>query len=95
MFAQTKGGVGKTTLAAHSAVYLHDQEKKVALLDCDKTASSSSWVSEAEKGVRVVHVVNALDSIEALSDLQKINHGMFAVICATDSANNCTSALEL
>ena len=87
MFAQTKGGVGKTTLAAHSAVYLHDQKKKVALLDCDKTASSSSWVSEAEKGVRVVHVVNALDSIEALSDLQK--HYDY-VICDSPGDDNKT-----
>src|SRR5262249_6183461 len=48
VFANTKGGVGKSTLAVHLAVWLHDQGKKVALLDTDKQRSSSHWIAEAE-----------------------------------------------
>ena len=87
MFAQNKGGVGKTTLVAHSAVYLHDQGKRVALLDCDKSASSSSWVSEVEKGIKVVHVVDPTDTVEALSDLRK-SHDY--VICDSPGDDNKT-----
>ena len=57
MVAQNKGGVGKTTIAVHTAVYLHDRGFKVALVDCDRSASSASWVSEVEPEIRVVHAV--------------------------------------
>src|SRR5713226_5228553 len=53
VFANTKGGVGKSTLAVHLAVWLHDQGTKVALLDTDKQRSSSHWIGEAEPLVTV------------------------------------------
>lgn len=51
--ANTKGGVGKSTIAVHLAVWLHDQGFKTALLDADKQRSSSEWVAEAESGITV------------------------------------------
>lgn len=48
VFANTKGGVGKSTLAAHLAVWLHDCGYRTALLDTDKQRSSSVWIAEAE-----------------------------------------------
>jgi chromosome partitioning protein len=53
VFANTKGGVGKSTLAVHLAVWLHDQGAAVALLDTDKQRSSSQWIAEAEPRVMV------------------------------------------
>lgn len=50
-FANTKGGVGKSTLAVHLAVWLHDHGCKTALLDTDKQRSSSAWIAEAEPGI--------------------------------------------
>jgi chromosome partitioning protein len=47
-FANSKGGVGKSTLAVHLAVWLFDRGKTVALLDTDKQRSSSAWANEAE-----------------------------------------------
>lgn len=47
-FANSKGGVGKSTLAVHLAVWLFDHGKSVALLDTDKQRSSSAWALEAE-----------------------------------------------
>ncbi len=47
-FANSKGGVGKSTLAVHLAIWLHDHGKSVALLDTDKQHSSSTWAAEAE-----------------------------------------------
>ncbi len=52
-FTNTKGGVGKSTLAVHLAVWLFDQGFQVAVLDCDKQRSSSQWVSEAEPQIAV------------------------------------------
>jgi chromosome partitioning protein len=51
--ANTKGGVGKSTLAVHLAVWLHDQGARTALLDMDKQRSSSQWIARAEPGVTV------------------------------------------
>lgn len=52
-FANTKGGVGKSTLAVHLAVWLHDQGFSTALLDTDKQRSSSNWVAEAEPNITI------------------------------------------
>jgi chromosome partitioning protein len=49
----SKGGVGKSTLAVHFAVWLHECGYRVILLDCDLQRSSSQWIAEAEEGVRV------------------------------------------
>lgn len=51
--SNTKGGVGKSTLAVHLAIWLHDQGFRTALLDADKQRSSSQWVAEAEPSISV------------------------------------------
>lgn len=53
VFANSKGGVGKSTLAVHCSVWLHDRGYKTALLDADKQRSSSVWLAEAEPNVTV------------------------------------------
>lgn len=53
VFANSKGGVGKSTLAVHLSVWLHDRGFKTALLDADKQRSSSVWISEAEPKITV------------------------------------------
>lgn len=53
VFANSKGGVGKSTLAVHCAVWLYDQGFATALLDADQQRSSSVWLAEAEPNVTV------------------------------------------
>jgi chromosome partitioning protein len=53
VFANSKGGVGKSTFAVHCAVWLHDLGFKTALLDADRQRSSSVWVAEAEPNVTI------------------------------------------
>lgn len=43
----TKGGVGKTTLAVHTAAWLHEQGLRVAVIDADEQRSSSEWLAKA------------------------------------------------
>lgn len=53
VFANSKGGVGKSTLAVHCAAWLHDRGYRTALLDADKQRSSSAWLAEVEPLVTV------------------------------------------
>ncbi len=46
-FTNSKGGVGKSTLAVHLAVWLSEQGNRVALVDADVQGSSSVWLKEA------------------------------------------------
>lgn len=52
-FCNSKGGVGKSTLAAHLAVWLFDQGFRVGVLDADKQRSSSTWVAEVEPQIEI------------------------------------------
>lgn len=51
VLANSKGGVGKSTLAVHLAVWLYDRGHRVALVDADVQSSSSVWLQEAEPSV--------------------------------------------
>ena len=52
--ANTKGGVGKTTLAVHLAAWLHEKGYSVILADCDTQRSASEWVRQAAPGIRAI-----------------------------------------
>ena len=47
VIANTKGGVGKTTVAVHLAAWLYEQGHRVILADCDTQRSSSEWIRQA------------------------------------------------
>jgi chromosome partitioning protein len=54
--ANSKGGVGKSTIAVHIAAWLHEQGHGVILADCDTQHSSSEWAAEAVPGVKTVQL---------------------------------------
>lgn len=56
--ANSKGGVGKSTLAVHLASWLSAQGHRVTLADCDTQQSSSEWIREANPGVSAVRLDN-------------------------------------
>lgn len=61
-FTNTKGGVGKSTLACHLAIWLHDKGFRVAMLDTDEQQSSARWIQAAEPGITLV-VAHKIDEI--------------------------------
>jgi chromosome partitioning protein len=66
----SKGGVGKSTLAVHMAAWLHEQGYRVTLADCDKQQSSSEWIREAVPDVKAVRLDNPdiiLDELPVLA----------------------------
>jgi chromosome partitioning protein len=42
----SKGGVGKTTIAVHLAVYLARKKRSVTFIDADPQQSASAWIKE-------------------------------------------------
>jgi chromosome partitioning protein len=69
VLANSKGGVGKSTLAVHIAVWLYDGGHRVALLDADKQRSSSQWMAEAEPGVTIRTADSPDDCLSAAQNL--------------------------
>ena len=49
----SKGGVGKSTLAVHLAVWCQAQGNRIALVDADVQGSSSEWLHEAAPEIGV------------------------------------------
>jgi chromosome partitioning protein len=69
--ANSKGGVGKSTLAVHLAAWLHEQGHIVTLADCDTQHSSSDWAKEAVPGVQSVRLADPDDILDRLPALSQ------------------------
>jgi len=67
--ANSKGGVGKSTLAVHLAVWLYDQGLSVILIDSDMQQSSSRWIAIAEPNIKTICMT---DPNEILDDAYKL-----------------------
>src|SRR5215472_2854385 len=69
--ANSKGGVGKSTLAVHLAAWLHEQGHSVTLADCDTQHSSSEWIKEAVPDVKTVRLGDPEEIIDRLPELSQ------------------------
>lgn len=49
----SKGGVGKSTLAVHASVWLCERGLRVAVIDADAQGSTSQWLSQAAPDIRI------------------------------------------
>jgi chromosome partitioning protein len=88
VIANSKGGVGKSTLAVHLAAWLHEQGHTVVLADCDTQHSSSEWIGEAAPEVRAVR----LESPDAILDtLPQLDQEADFVIADGPGSNTETS----
>jgi chromosome partitioning protein len=69
--ANSKGGVGKSTIAVHLAGHLSEQGYSVTLADCDAQGSSSGWIAEAAPTVKAVRLTSPDDILNQLPGLGK------------------------
>ena len=66
VIANSKGGVGKSTIAVHLAAWLHEQGHSVTLADCDTQQSSSEWAKEAVPEVKAVRLSDPDEILDRL-----------------------------
>ena len=69
--ANSKGGVGKSTLAVHLAAWLHKQGHSVTLADCDTQQSSSEWIREAVPQVKAIRLDTTDEILNELPQLDQ------------------------
>ncbi len=86
--ANSKGGVGKSTLAVHLAAWLSEQGHKVTLADCDTQQSSSEWLREAMPDIRTVRLASPDD---ILNDLPSLGNEADFVVADGPGSNTETS----
>lgn len=66
----SKGGVGKSTIAGNLSAWLHEQGHSVILADCDPQRSSSEWIREATPEVDIIGFDNSDEVFEELPALR-------------------------
>lgn len=66
----SKGGVGKSTIAGNLSAWLYEQGHSVILADCDPQRSSSEWVREACPGVDLIGFEDSDQVFEELPALR-------------------------
>ena len=69
--SNSKGGVGKSTLAVHLAVYLKELGADVMLVDADAQGSSSVWLRETMPGLDVVRLQTPDVILDRLPELAR------------------------
>jgi chromosome partitioning protein len=91
--ANSKGGVGKSTLAVHLAAWLHEQGHRVTLADCDTQQSSSEWMREAAPDVKAIRLNNPDEILNELPTLK--NDADYVVADGPGSQTETSRALLL
>ena len=67
--ANSKGGVGKSTIAVHLAAWLFEQGRRLVFVDSDVQASSSGWLAEAAPDIKTIRLLTADDILAQLPNL--------------------------
>lgn len=67
----SKGGVGKSTLAVHLALWWLEQGARVGLVDADAQSSSSVWLQEASPQTPVFRLHTPDDVLDQIPELQQ------------------------
>lgn len=92
-FTNTKGGVGKSTLASHLAIWLFDRGHTVALLDTDPQGTSSEWLRRAEPQI-TIRATSDSDAIQKARDELLAGH-QFVIADAPGEEGEAANAVTM
>ena len=84
----SKGGVGKSTIAGNLVAWLHERGHSAILVDCDSQQSSSEWIGEALPDLPIVRLATA---DEVLDELPVLRNEADFVICDGPGSQTETS----
>lgn len=65
----SKGGVGKTTIAVHLAAFLAGKKRTVIFIDADPQQSASAWIKELSTSVRLETLDSPKELIRRIAEL--------------------------
>lgn len=74
----SKGGVGKSTIAVHAAAWLDAHGYRTALIDGDAQCSTSDWIAGVTPGLRVERCPTAAEIADRIPRLRTLYE---AVVC--------------
>jgi chromosome partitioning protein len=88
VITNSKGGVGKSTIAVNLAAWLDEQGHSTILADCDAQHSSSEWLKEAAPHIRTERLGSPED---ILDNLRLLNQQADYVVADGPGSNSETS----
>lgn len=65
----SKGGVGKTTIAVHLAAWLVKKKRTVIFIDADPQSSASQWISELDLDIKLEKLSEPEEIIRRVAEL--------------------------
>ncbi len=65
----SKGGVGKTTIAVHLAAFLASRKRRVVFIDADPQQSASAWIKEFGATIQLETLPNPEEIIRRVAKL--------------------------
>jgi chromosome partitioning protein len=68
--SNSKGGVGKTTIAVHLAIWMAEQGHDLAFVDSDVQGSSSGWLREAAPKMKPFRLLTPEDVLDQFPKIQ-------------------------
>lgn len=89
--SNSKGGVGKSTIAVHLAVWLSEQGADIAFVDSDVQGSSSGWLGEASPTLKTIRLLTPEDVLAELPALSAAHD--FVVVDGPAGLSQVTRAI--
>lgn len=90
LVTNTKGGVGKSTIAVHMLAWLHSRGQSVVFLDTDQQKTGYDWARRALPELPAVH---ESDPEEIVAKVRKLDSEYDFVVCDSPGSYSMTTTM--